>query len=62
MGFFSLALKQMTNDKTLRGVGSLLAMEMKGRVFENEMMTLGQIPAKFQGDTCREMRLINCLP
>lgn len=39
----------MTNEKTLRGLGSLLAVEMKGQMFENEMMTLGQIPAKFQG-------------
>lgn len=61
-GDFFLVLKRMTNEKTLRGVRNLLAMEMKGRLFENAMMTLGQIPAKFQGDTCREMRLVNCLP
>jgi len=33
------------------GVGNLLAMEVKRRLFENEMVTLVQIAMKLQGDT-----------
>lgn len=36
--------------KALRGVGNLLAMEVKERFLENEMVTPVQIPI-FQGDT-----------
>lgn len=41
----------LTKKKVLMEVGNLLAMEVNGRFFEKEMVTLIQMPVKFQGYT-----------